>query len=350
MKQNTIDQESAYTVFAKTEVLVPSIDHPKVPYYVYVLKNEKGETIIWKSDDRYDHQTEVNLQTKKITKKYSVGVIGAGTTGAGIVALLLVQGFKTVLFLRDPKKVAYVQSKIQQLISSSYGIEMSNNLLESLQIVHDYKKMSSLKLIIESISENKNQKLAIYSTLEKYVTNKTIIVSNTSSLSLETLSKRLLYPGRFAGFHFFNPVLKMRLVEIMSSSSTEAKTIRHLQKIAQQLGKTPVVIAKHSEGYIVNRILFSLLSEALQLFQQGKAAVKDIDTAIELGLNHPIGPFKLMDLIGLDVCSDIFQQLHLTKQFKNNQVVLSKLIKKGHLGKKSGRGFYTYAKSTKKIN
>jgi len=339
------EKKQTYRVTESTTVYIPSAEFPVVPYTVYLLQDGTGNRKLWKSNIQYKQGDTIDIDEKKQkVKRYKVGVIGAGTTGAGIAAVCLAAEFPVTLYVRNRSVWESKRKKIVDTLYVHAGIEKAESLKKLLTITDDWKLFYPMDIVIEAISEQLSEKISLYKILEKHIQQRTILATNTSSLSIDELGKELVYPSRFVGLHFFNPVVKMRLVEIMNAKNTDKKTVNFAKRLVLLLGKHPVILKNPSEGLIVNRILFALLAESVKIHNEGIATIEDIDAAIELGLNHPLGPFKLMDLIGLDVSYEIFLNLSSIDKKKINFSPLHKLITEGNLGRKSGKGFYNHKK------
>lgn len=218
-------------------------------------------------------------------------------------------------------------------------------VLNNIQTCDSLKEVCKSDLIIESISENFNIKYDLFDFITRFSSNNSIVVSNTSSLSIDSLSNAFTVSDRFAGLHFFNPVLRIELIEVIKGAKTSIETIDTLKYFCSTIGKTPIHV-KDSPGFIVNRLMAAQINQAIKLLEQGVATEEDIDGAIKLGLLHPIGPLALADLIGLDVFKDILESLYERTNdmtFKSPDC-LKRKIESGFLGRKAGRGFYTYGK------
>lgn len=341
-------QNNSYKIIEATEVRIPSSEFPHVPYYVYLLEDNFKKRILWKSTKKYNQHNRILFSQKTATKKYHIGVVGSGITGSGIAATALLASYSTVIFVRTSASHEQVRNTILHQLISMIGVDNADKRMGLLTITSSWDSLKQVDVVIEAIVENTKEKQKVLSLIEKYVSSKAIIATNTSSLSISTLATVLAHPSRFIGMHFFNPVTKMRLVEIMKCKKTSQSTAGIVQRIALDFGKTPIVLNNEIRGYIVNRLLFRMASEALDLFSNKVASISDIDTAVESGLNHPIGPFKLMDLIGLDVSYEILKNLEFKNDTPSNSSLLYEYIKKGKTGRKSGVGFYTYQANTVK--
>jgi 3-hydroxybutyryl-CoA dehydrogenase len=199
--------------------------------------------------------------------------------------------------------------------------------------------------VVEAVVEKMNVKREVFSRLDRACKSHTILASNTSTLSITEMASVTQRPDRVAGMHFFNPAPIMRLVEVIAGAETSQETLATVKALAEKLGKTPVEV-KESPGFVVNRLLTLMLNEACFLLMENVARPEDIDTAMKLGCNHPMGPFELMDLVGLDIVLAIAETLYQETgdpKFRPSPL-LRKMVRAGLLGRKTGRGFYTYKK------
>lgn len=216
-------------------------------------------------------------------------------------------------------------------------------MLSRLRSGADYSLLKSAAVVIEAVYESMEVKRAVFSAVSKAVAPEALIGSNTSSLSITRMSEAVFRPERFAGIHFFNPVPVMKLVEIVPGDNTSSETVKRAEDFARELGKTPIQV-KESPGFVVNRLLCPLMNEAAYLLMEGVASAEDIDTAMKLGANHPIGPLALADLVGIDVLLAIMEVLYkgLGDPKYKPCPLLRVMTEKGHLGRKSGQGFFSY--------
>ncbi len=315
-----------------TQVFVPSKDHMDVPYYNLLLENEYNNFVVKKTLQEYKIG---DIYTKKSgdhpVNKETIGIVGTGTLGFGIATSFLDAGFKVILKTRSIDTVKMVESKINR------------ELLKNLSITTDFGDLKEVGIIIESVIENFEVKKKLFDQLEKHVNSNTIIATNTSSFSINKLSSSFVHPERFAGMHFFNPVAKMRLVEIILGEKTNYKTERKIFELSKKINKT-AIITKDSPCFIVNRILMVYLNEAAFEYFEGVSSIDNIDTAIKLGLNHPIGPFALADLIGIDVVFAILTSIfEITNNWKYFPCpIFKEMIENDKLGRKTKHGFYSY--------
>ncbi|HHY75695.1 MAG TPA: 3-hydroxybutyryl-CoA dehydrogenase [Firmicutes bacterium] len=279
-----------------------------------------------------------------------IGIIGAGTMGRGIAETALTSGFSVVLLDTSEELAEKGVSAIKK--SFERGIEKGRLTAEAAQDMmgritagKDYSLLRDCDAVIEAVYENLNVKTSVLSAVSRAVGEGVLIGTNTSSLSISKMAAAVERPERFVGIHFFNPVPVMKLVEIVPGEATSGETVERARELAQSLGKTPVVV-KESPGFVVNRLLCPLMNEAAYLVMEGVASPEDIDTAMKLGANHPIGPLALADLVGIDVLLAIMEVLHseLGDEKYKPCPLLREMVEKGHLGRKTGQGFYSYSR------
>jgi 3-hydroxybutyryl-CoA dehydrogenase len=277
-----------------------------------------------------------------------VAVIGAGTMGHGIAHAAIVAGYDTTIF--DVAADALEKGRAAVAAILDKGVELgkvapadrdaATARLRTTTVLADAVRHANL--VIEAAPEKIDLKLKLLRDIEEHAPAAAVIASNTSSLSVTEMAAALARPGRFAGMHFFNPVHKMKLVEIVRALESSDETLRTIDDAARKMGKETVVV-KDSAGFITSRVNAMIGNEAFYMLQEGVASARDIDKALKLGLNHPMGPFELVDLVGLDTRLSVLEFLHKSLGEKYRPCpLLTQHVKAGRLGKKVGRGVYDY--------
>ncbi|MFV3325050.1 3-hydroxybutyryl-CoA dehydrogenase [Pseudomonas sp. NY15372] len=277
-----------------------------------------------------------------------IAVIGAGTMGNGIAQVCAVAGYQVMLIdvseAALERGVATLGKNLERQVNKG-TLEADKALAARTRIrtSTDYAELASAQLVIEAATENLELKQRILKQVAANVGNDCLIATNTSSLSVTALAASIEHPERFIGVHFFNPVPMMALVEIIRGLQTSDSTYAQALVVTEKLGKTPIT-AGNRPGFVVNRILVPMINEAIFVRQEGLASAEDIDTGMRLGCNQPIGPLALADLIGLDTLLAIMEAFH--EGFNDSKYrpapLLKEMVAAGYLGRKSGRGFFTY--------
>ena len=277
-----------------------------------------------------------------------ITVLGAGTMGHGIAHAAIAGGYQTRMYDVSDDAVAKGRASIEEIVRK--GVELgkvsaadgdaalrrlapTTNLAEAL---HD------ADMVIEAAPEKIELKLALFADIERHAPAGAIIASNTSALSITEMAGSLETPSRVGGMHFFNPVHKMKLIEIVQALESAPATLEAIEAVATCMGKDTVLV-RESPGFITTRVNASIGNEAFYMLMEGVASARDIDRALKLGLNHPMGPFELVDLVGLDTRLSILEYLHRSLGEKYRPCpLLVQYVKAGRLGKKVGRGVYDY--------
>jgi 3-hydroxybutyryl-CoA dehydrogenase len=284
----------------------------------------------------------------------TIGVIGAGTMGCGIAYVAALGGYRTVLEDISPQVREEAMSYIRETLAE--GVARGKVTTEQRDVaLRNLTTASSAEaacreadLLIEAVPEDMELKLEMFTIFDKFAKPNAILASNTSSLSITEMAAITFHAANCVGMHFFTPVPKMNLLEIVRGLETSDATLAACVEVGRRMGKE-VVVVRESPGFITSRINAMIGNEAFFMLQEGIGSAEDIDKAIKLGLNHPMGPFEMVDLVGLDVRLSILEYLHKTLGEKYRPCpLLAQYVKAGRLGKKSGRGVYEYKGETAK--
>lgn len=279
-----------------------------------------------------------------------IGVVGAGTMGNGIAHVCALSGFDVVLTDVSQEILDGAMEKIKKNLGRQVKKEKISQgdmdaALKRITTATELDAFKDADLVVEAVIEDLKTKREIFEKLDATCKKDCILSSNTSSISISDIAQATKRPEKVLGMHFMNPVPMMVLVELVRGKSTSEETINTAYQIAEKLGKTPVLV-NDSPGFVANRILMPMINEAVWCLNEGVAKAEDVDAVMKLGMNHPMGPLALADLIGLDVCKSILDVMH--EGFSDKKYapcpLLSKKVAEGNLGRKTGKGFYEYSK------
>ena len=282
-----------------------------------------------------------------------VGVIGAGTMGAGIAQILIKSGYSVTLNDVAESFLAKAVDKIakglaREVEKGRMTAEERDEALARLKTTTDLSAIAAADFVIEAVIETFEAKASVFKTLDPLARPEVIFASNASSISITRLAAATKRPAQFIGLHFFNPVPVMKLVEVVPGFETSPETVEAAMGLATSAGKTPIRVNDYP-GFVSNRVLMPMINEAVFCVMEGVGDAAAVDGVMKLGMNHPMGPLELADLIGLDVCLDIMRVLYAG--FSDSKYrpcpLLEKMVAAGRLGRKTGRGFYEYTEGRK---
>ncbi len=279
-----------------------------------------------------------------------IGVLGAGSMGNGIAQVAAQSGYQVIMRDIEDRFVQSGLNAIGKFLTKSVekGKMTEDQKKEVLSRIKGTTKMEDLKdadFIIEAIFEDLELKKNVFRQLDELTRSQVILTTNTSSMSVTEIAMATKRPEKVAGMHFFNPAPLMRLVEVIRGYHTNDETVHIVMEMAKKLGKEPVEVKKDTPGFIVNRLMMPHMIEAIRMAEEGVASIEDIDKAVKLGLNYPMGPFELMDLTGVDIALHVTEYLYkeLNKENKwSVPTLLRSMIRAGKLGRKTGAGWYKY--------
>ena len=278
----------------------------------------------------------------------TVTVLGAGTMGHGIAHGTIAVGYQTRLFDVSDAQLAKARTHIETILKKSvelgkFAAGDVDAAMARLVTTSDVKAaLEGTDFIIEAAPEKVDLKVKLFADIDAYAPPAAVVASNTSALSITEIAATLKSPSRVGGMHFFNPVHKMKLIEIVRALESSEATLETIEAVSRKMGKETVLV-REAPGFITTRVNASIGNEAFYMLMEGVASARDIDKALKLGLNHPMGPFELVDLVGLDTRLSILEYLHKSMGEKYRPCpLLAQYVKAGRLGKKVGRGVYEY--------
>jgi 3-hydroxybutyryl-CoA dehydrogenase len=279
-----------------------------------------------------------------------IGVLGAGTMGNGLAQVASQAGYQVIMRDIEDRFVQNGLNAIEKFLSKSVekgkmAEDQKKGILSRIKGTTKMEDLKDVDFVIEAVFEDLDLKKKIFKQLDELTRSSVILTTNTSSMSVTEVAMATKRPEKVAGMHFFNPAPLMRLVEVIRGVHTNDETVQTIMEIAKKMGKEPVEVKKDTPGFIVNRLMIPHMIEAVRMAEEGIASIEDIDKAVKLGLNYPMGPFELMDLTGVDIALHVTEYLYdeLNKENKwSAPTLLRSMMRAGKLGRKTGGGWYKY--------
>ncbi len=280
----------------------------------------------------------------------TIGVLGAGSMGNGIAQVAAQAGFQVVMRDIEERFVENGLKAIEKFLTKSVekgklSAEQKKAIQGRIKGTTRMEDLMEVDFVIEAVFEDLEIKKGVFKQLDELTRSDVILTTNTSSMSITEISMTTRRPEKVAGMHFFNPAPLMKLVEVIRGYHTNDETVRTVMEMSRKMGKEPVEVKKDTPGFIVNRLLMPHFVEAVKMAEEGIASIEDIDKAVKLGLNYPMGPFELMDLTGIDIGLHVIEYLYreLNKESKwSVPTLLRSMVRAGKLGRKTGGGWYNY--------
>jgi 3-hydroxybutyryl-CoA dehydrogenase len=280
----------------------------------------------------------------------AIGVLGAGSMGNGIAQVAAQAGYKVVMRDIEDRFVENGLKAIDKFLTKSVekgkmSGDQKKEILARIKGTTRMEDLSEVDFVIEAVFEDLELKKSVFKQLDELTRPQVVLTTNTSSMSVTEIAMSTRRPEKVAGMHFFNPAPLMKLVEVIRGYDTSTETVSAVMEMAKKLGKEPVEVKKDTPGFIVNRLLMPHFVEAIKMAEEGIASIEDIDKAVKLGLNYPMGPFELMDLTGIDIGLHVIEYLYreLNKESKwSTPTLLRSMVRAGKLGRKTGGGWYKY--------